>query len=374
MKRPPWVDPLPPASRNSMMALLNHRDAVGTDLTDRERQVLEAVVRTYVDTAEPAGSRTVSSVFDLGVSAATIRNTMSDLEEKGYLFHPHTSAGRVPTDRAYRFFVDRLMEPHQPSIRERIRLEEEIERSGSFAVEQLVRHATRAMSLISNELGVAVAPRINEANLDRLELIKVSSSKVLLVATIRGGLVRTVYADLPVEIDEETLLTVTRALNERLAGLSFSEIRRSLPDRLRDSVSSKVGSDLMNVFVQSGSELFDIQALDDTSLHLGPTSVLAGQPEFESGEQLKGLIQLTEQRDLLAQTVGSRRHGGRLRITIGEENDSTALSDFTLVTAEYHVGDLKGVIGVIGPTRMPYEKVVTIVDYTSTLVTRILGP
>ena len=262
------------------MTSLNHSDTVGTDLTDRERQVLEAVVRTYVDTAEPAGSRTVSSVFDLGVSAATIRNTMSDLEEKGYLFHPHTSAGRVPTDRAYRFFVDRLMEPHEPSSRERIRLEEEIERSGSFAVEQLVRHATRAMSLISNELGVAVAPRINEANLERLELIKVSSSKVLLVATIRGGLVRTVYADLPVEIDEETLLTVTRALNERLAGLSFSEIRRSLPDRLRDSVSSKVGSDLMNVFVQSGSELFDIQALDDTSLHLGPTSVLAGQPEL----------------------------------------------------------------------------------------------
>ena len=165
MKRRHWVDPLPPASRNSMMTSLNHSDTVGTDLTDRERQVLEAVVRTYVDTAEPAGSRTVSSVFDLGVSAATIRNTMSDLEEKGYLFHPHTSAGRVPTDRAYRFFVDRLMEPHEPSSRERIRLEEEIERSGSFAVEQLVRHATRAMSLISNELGVAVAPRINEANL-----------------------------------------------------------------------------------------------------------------------------------------------------------------------------------------------------------------
>ena len=184
------------------------------------------------------------------------------------------------------------MEPHEPSIRERIRLEEEIERSGSFAVEQLVRHATRAMSLISNELGVAVAPRINEANLDRLELIKVSSSKVLLVATIRGGLVRTVYADLPVEIDEETLLTVTRALNERLAGLSFTEIRRSLPDRLRDSVSMS-GIRSYERVCPVRLELFDIQALDDTSLHLGPTSVLAGQPEFESGEQLKGLIQLT---------------------------------------------------------------------------------
>lgn len=356
------------------MAALDPRDMVGTDLTDRERQVLEAVVRTYVDTAEPAASRTVSRAYDLGVSAATVRNTMSDLEEKGYLFHPHTSAGRIPTDLAYRFFVDRLMEPYQPSARERAVLEEEIERSGTSAVEMLVRQATRAMSLISNELGVAVAPLVDDAVLERLELIKVSSNKVLLVATIRGGLVRTVYADLPVEIDGETLLTVTRALNERLAGLTFSEIRGSLPDRLRDSVPPEATSELMNVFVQSGAELFDIKALDDTSLHLGPTSVLAGQPEFESGEQLKELISLTEQRDLLAQTVGNRRHGGRLRITIGEENDSSMLSGFTLVTAEYRVGDLKGVIGVIGPTRMPYEKVVTIVDYTSTLVTRILAP
>ncbi len=146
----------------------------------------------------------------------------------------------------------------------------------------LVRQATRALSLISNELGVAVAPRVDDAVLERLELIKVSNNKVLLVATIRGGLVRTVYADLPVEIDSDTLLTVTGALNERLAGLTFSEIRRSLPERLRDSVAGERGSELMNVFVQSGAELFDIRVLDDTSLHLGPTSVLAGQPEFES--------------------------------------------------------------------------------------------
>ncbi len=199
---------------------------VGTDLSDRERQVLEAVVRTYVDTAEPAGSRTVSRVYDLGVSAATVRNTMSDLEEKGYLFHPHTSAGRIPTDLAYRFFVDRLMEPLAPSPKERADLERELEGAGTSAVERLVVHATRALSLISNELGVAVAPTLEEAVLEKLELIKVSTSKVLLVATIRGGVVRTVYVDLPVEVPSETLVIVTVALNERLAGLSLTEIRR----------------------------------------------------------------------------------------------------------------------------------------------------
>jgi heat-inducible transcriptional repressor len=237
----------------------------------------------------------------------------------------------------------------------------------------LVWHATRALSFISNELGVAVAPRLDEAVLERLELIKVSSSKVLLVATIRGGVVRTVYVDLPVEVASETLVSFTVALNERLAGQTLIEIRRTLPERLRDAAVDEHGSQLMNIFVQSGAELFDLRIFDATDLHLGPASVLAAQPEFESGEQLKGLISLTEERDLLARAVGSREHSGRLKITIGEENTSSMLSDFTLVTAEYSVGHLKGVIGVIGPTRMPYEKVVTIVDYTSSLVTRILA-
>ena len=347
-------------------------DSAGTDLTERERQVLEAVVRTYVDTAEPAGSRTLSRSFDLGVSAATVRNTMSDLEEKGYLFHPHTSAGRVPTDLAYRFFVDRLMEPAAPSARDRESLARELEGAGTSAVERLVFHATRALSLISNELGIAVAPTLVEAILEKLELVKVSSSRVLLVATIGDGVVKTVYVDLPVEVPSETLVTVTVALNQRLAGQTLSEIRRTLPERLRDSVADEAGAEFLNVFVQSSGELFDLSALDAQRLHLGPASVLASQPEFGSEERLKSLITLTEERDLLAETLGTRNHGGNLRITIGAENAASMLSDFTLVTAEYSVGDLKGVIGVIGPTRMPYEKVVTIVDYTSSMVSRIL--
>ncbi len=350
------------------------RVPAGKDLSARERQVLEAVVRTYVETAEPAGSRNVSRRFDLGVSAATVRNTMSDLEDKGYLLHPHTSAGRVPTDLAYRFFVDQLMEPVILSVADRRVLAQELDQAGSSAVERLVRHAARALSLISNELGIAVAPRLESAVLEKLELIQVSTSRVLLVATIRGGVVRTVYVDVPVEVPPDTLVTLMLVLNERLAGLSLDEIRRTLPERLRDAHSGEHGADeLLNIFVQSGAELFDLQKLDATEIHLGNASVLASQPEFESGERLKGLIELTERRDLLARAVGNREHRGQLKITIGGENDELDLAEFTLVTAEYRVEGLKGVIGVIGPTRMPYEKVVTIVDYTSTLVSRLLG-
>lgn len=356
------------------MAGLDKRPLVGGELSDRERQVLEAVIRTYVDTAEPAGSRTVSRRFDLGVSPATVRNTMSDLEAKGYLVHPHTSAGRVPTDLAYRFFVDQLMEPSRLSAAEQQQFVQELGAAWPSAVERLVRQAVRALSLLSNELGVALAPRLEDAILERVELIQVSSDKVLMVATIRGGVVRTVYVDLPVEVPPKALLNLTVALNERLSGLSLYEIRRTLPERLRDAQPSDSGAaELLNIFLQSGAELFSLQDLDASRIHLGSASVLAAQPEFESGTRLKGLIELTERRDLLAQAVGSRRHAGQLQITIGCENDAEVLTGFTLVTAEYQVGGLKGVIGVIGPTRMPYEKVVAIVDYTSSMVTRVLG-
>ena len=348
---------------------------IGQDLSERERQVLEAVVRTYVDSAEPAGSRTLAKRFDLGVSAATVRNTMSDLENKGYLFHRHASAGRIPTDHAYRFYVDRIVQPQPLTQVERSRLVQEIEIGGSSAVERLIQRAIRALSLLSRELGVAVAPRLSEAIVERLELIQVSSAKILMVMTIRSGFVHTVYVDLPGEVQADVLTSVTQVLNERLAGLTLLAISETLPDRLRDTGIGNGGGaeELLNIFIQSSSELFDWRPLQGGEVHLGQTSVLASQPEFNTGERLKGLIELTEQRALLADVLGSREHKGGLKITIGSENSEEALSDFTLVTAEYRVGQLEGVIGVIGPTRMPYEKVIAIVDYTSTLVNSVLG-
>ncbi len=354
---------------------LDNPGSVGQDLSDRERSVLEAVIRSYVDFAEPAGSRTLAKRFDLGVSPATVRNTMSDLEAKGYLFHRHTSAGRIPTDHAYRFYVDRIMRPQPLTEVERVRLVQEIEIEGSPVVERLVQRAIRALSVLSKELGVAVAPDLEDAIVERFELIQVSSAKILMVMTIRSGFVHTVYVDLPGEVQPDVLTSVTQVLNERLTGLTLHTISETLPDRLRDAGTGEGGGtdELLNIFVQSGSELFDWTSDQGDKVHLGQTSFLASQPEFNSEERLKGLIELTEQRALLADVLGNREHKGGLKITIGSENPAGALSDFTLVTAEYRVGRLKGVIGVIGPTRMPYEKVIAIVDYTSTLVNSVLG-
>ncbi|MDT8370065.1 MAG: heat-inducible transcriptional repressor HrcA [Longimicrobiales bacterium] len=356
------------------MPLRNDTTPSDEHLTDRELQVLEAVVRSYVERAEPAGSRTISRDFDLGVSPATVRNTMSDLEAKGYLDHPHASAGRVPTDRAYRYFVDRLMQPADLSLEDESRLVSELEASEFPAVEHLVRRATQALSMLSLELGLAVAPRLDDARLEKIDFVRVSADKVLMIATIESGVARTIYVDLPGGVPGEILTELGRILNERLAGQTLAEIRRSLPERLRDPGVSSDAAELLNIFLQSGTELFRPAATDESNVHIGRASVLTLQPEFTSGERLKGLIELTEQRGLLARALSGRDHERGLSITIGTENASEALSDFTLVTAEYAVGDLKGVIGVIGPTRMPYEKIISIVGTTSRLVSNLLTP
>jgi heat-inducible transcriptional repressor len=358
-----------------MMDGMGSSKPVGQDLTEREIRVLEAVVQAYVETAEPAGSRSVARRSGLGVSPATIRNTMSDLEEKGYLSHPHTSAGRVPTDLAYRFHVDQLIRLPSLSAEDQNTLVRELGAGGPTAVERLIQRAARALSLLSMELGIGLAPRLEAAVLERLELLRVSSNKVLLVATIRSGLARTLYVDFEGELPEDTLATLALLLNERLAGLTLREIRQTLPDRLRDfrADDSAAAEELLNIFIDSGSELFNWSDLGEGEILLGKTSLLAAQPEFTTGERLKSLIELTERRELLVAALSERIHQGGLRITIGGENTQEELSDFTLVTSEYHIGGLKGVIGIIGPTRMPYEKVIAIVDSTSSLVNQILG-
>jgi heat-inducible transcriptional repressor len=337
-------------------------------LSEREHHVLDAVIRTYVETAEPAGSRMLTRRFRLGVSPATVRNTMSDLEEKGYLYHPHTSAGRVPTDRAYRFFVDSLIGAPRVSDAELAAIRQEL---GTTAERQGVE---RLVGRLTQELGIAIAPRLDAAVLERLDLVPVTEGKVLLVLVLRAGGVRTIYVDVPGTVPGSALAPVARILNERLAGLTLREIRATLPQRLRDSVpAGDPASDLLNIFLQSGEEWFDSPAAPAAELHLGRASVLADQPEFASGERLRGLIELIDGRDLLQSVLGDRVGTQGLQVTIGEEHGTPALSGFTVVTSEYRVGDLKGVIGVIGPTRMPYDRVIAFVEKTSTLVSEFLA-
>ena len=344
------------------------------ELNGRERQILEAVIRSYVETAEPAGSRTLSRRFGLGVSPATIRNTMSDLEEKGFLFHPHTSAGRIPTNKAYRVYVDSLLSFPPIKAAETDRLAEELSgTSGSSPIEIILRRAAQTLGILTQELGVALGPRLDRSILRRLELVRLSSERLLMVLTLERGVMRTVFVEVPGEIADTALAEVTAVLNERLAGLTLQQIRSSLSSRLRDARSDVGASELLNIFLQEGEHLFDAALpMPDADVMLGAASVLAEQPEFSGADRLRRLLALTETPQALGDAIRKRVHAPGISITIGAEHDDPRFEDFTVVTAEYHVGSLAGVIGVIGPTRMPYEKVISLVGHTSQLLSDLL--
>ena len=338
-------------------------------LSERELRVLEAVVQTYIETAEPAGSQTIARRFGLGVSSATIRNTMSELEEKGYLFHPHTSAGRIPTDREYRLYVDTLMRFAPPSDEDRSHLRAELAGSRT-AIEEILRRAAQVLGVLTQEMGVAVAPALDELVVDRLELVQVSAERLLLVFTLRSGVLRTIFVGIPGLLPPGALDEVTRILNERLGGLTGREMRRTLPERLRDAGEPGTERELLNIFIAERDEIFDL-AGDRSAVMLGSAQLLAEQPEFASNERMRALLSLTEGRDLLRDALEARRRHG-LTVTIGGEHADPRLGGFTLVTSSYQAGALRGVIGVMGPTRMPYDKIIGLVEHTSRLVEGLL--
>jgi heat-inducible transcriptional repressor len=332
-------------------------------LSERERRVLEAVIETYIATAEPAGSHTVARRSALGISPASIRSTMSELEVKGYLYHPHTSAGRIPTDRAYRVYVDAMVQlvPPDPQVREQL----ETELSNGLSSEDLLIRAAQVLGILTQELGLAVAPALEAIVLERVDLVTVSADRLLLVLNLRSGTVRSIYIRLRGALDRVQVDEVQRVLNERLGGLTLREIRATFADRLRDAASSADAGVLLDIILAEGDGLFDVPEPREAVV-LGSASILIDQPEFASAEQVRSLLSLTD-RGLLRDALAERKREG-LTVTIGGEHEEPGLAGFTLVTSTYRRGSATGVIGVLGPTRMPYDKIVGLVEHTGRLI------
>lgn len=338
----------------------------GEGLTERQFRILEAVIQIYVETAQPAGSQATARRSRLGISPASVRAAMGELETQGYLFHTHTSGGRIPTDRGYRLYVNRLMRPATVSESARAKIESEIVPGSRNAIDEILRRAAQVLGVLTQELGIAIAPTLDGLVLERLELVRVSSERLLAVLTLQSGLVRTIFVEVPASVAAEAVEHVSRILNERLAGLPLGEIRSTMPERLRDVGSASHNGELINIFVAQGEELFDLSAGESTVV-LSSAQPLADQPEFASNGRMRDLLHLTERRDLLRQAFEDHHRRG-LTITIGTENTDPKLSDFTLVTSSYERGGLSGVIGVLGPTRMPYDKIIGLVEHTSRMV------
>jgi len=337
------------------------------ELTDREKQILKYIVEDFVETAAPVSSRNLVKRHNLPYSPATVRNVMMDLEERGLISQPHVSAGRIPTDLGYRVYVDELMSVESLSRQERRKVLENLRRV-SRDVEQILQRASQVLGEISHQLGIVLLPRFYEGVFDRLELVPISEHRTLLVLKIRSGLVKTIMLELDFEISRQTLEQTARILNERLHGLTLGEIKRTIDERLR-SVSGGHPS-LIQYFKKSADYVFDFEDWED--FYFGGTRHILRQPEFSNTQHLSEIMEFLEDRRTIVQFLDRPVRERRVRVLIGRENPVRYLRHCSVVTSSYRIGEVHGVIGVIGPTRMDYPRIVSIVNYMSRAISEIV--
>ncbi|MGB2980710.1 MAG: heat-inducible transcriptional repressor HrcA [Candidatus Zixiibacteriota bacterium] len=337
-------------------------------LSERERLVLKSLINHYVATAEPVGSRAVAQKYRLGISPATVRNTMQDLEEMGLITHPHTSAGRVPTDKGYRLYVDSMMGPEALTASEEDQIRREI-CADYAAVEDILEQTALVLATVSKQLGLTIAPRFDSGILTSINLIPVAEKKILVVLAVKHGLVRTVLLEAESSVDVKSLEKTADVLNEKLSGLTLGEIKESIDLRLKET--SPADARLIKLFLDSTDSLLDLTEPDQ--MHLGGTTNIVDQPEFKDREKLRSLIEVLEEKKLLAELISAKGIKEGISITIGKEMERGEMESCSLVTSPYRAGKVRGTIGIIGPTRMRYSKLVSMVQYTAKLLSDVLS-
>jgi len=338
-------------------------------LTDREQSILHHVVYNYIQTAIPVGSRYISKHFGTSLSPASIRNVMADLEDSGLLSHPHTSAGRIPTDKGYRFYIDYLMDVQQLSEDDKIRIQQHLEQTND--ADELLRETSKLLGKISRHLSIVSSPHLSSGIFDKIELIPIASSKMLVVISIRSGIVRTIMMEVGIEVRREHLEHVSRLMNERLSGLTLREIRDSFVDRVKDVQDEKTG--LIRLFVESVDQLFT-DSKEREKVHIGGTKNIIDQPEFVDPKNFRSVIELIENEDIIVHLL--EKHDELQKgfvVTIGAENKEESTKEYSFITATYDVAGITGRVGIIGPTRMNYGKVIPLVDYVAQAIAKMLS-
>jgi heat-inducible transcriptional repressor len=337
-------------------------------LSERSRQILEAIIDDYIRTAEPVGSRSVTRRHGLSLSPATVRNVMSDLEEMGFLSSPHTSAGRVPTDKAFRFYVDSLLQVgtiHQDQ-------QEEIRRhyrGHGRDVGEILKETSRVLSSISHYIGIVIAPRFAANVFRQIEFVKLCGRRILAILVSESGIVQNRIVESDEDLDAEDLVRMSNYLNGLLKGLTISEVKRRIVGEMENE---KVRYDSLLSRALKLSE----QTLDDSTADVfieGQINILE-QPEFSDVEKMKDIFRAFEEKSQLITLLDRCMDAERVNIFIGAENFLSRMNQLSVVTAPYASGpNTIGVLGVIGPTRMGYDRVIPIVDYTARILSELLG-
>ena len=331
-------------------------------LSSRERDILRAVVQHFVLTANPVGSRQLSRKQGVDLSPATIRNVMADLEEMGLLCHPHTSAGRVPSDLGYRLYVDDLMESRELTHEEREEIERELE-GASQDLDDLMAVTARVLSSASKLLSIVMVPALDEAILDRIELVRLSENRLLVVISLQSGPVKTIMVEVEHTLGEEQLRITSQALNSRLAGLSLHEVRAQIGERIARIPAAHAG--LVRFFVDSADRLFSFSDREEVMIG-GRVQVLA-QPEFSDPQSMRGIIELIEDKDIIVHLLHAQT-SENVNISIGGENPDWRAKDLSVLTSTYQAATRSGKVGVIGPKRMDYGKLKSLVEFTAKMI------
>jgi len=290
---------------------------------------------------------------------------MSDLEDLNYITHPHTSGGRMPTDKGYRYFVNELMDIEHLKSGEKAKIKKQIDEL-DLASDEIYKEISKILGRLTKEISIVSQPNFSKAILEKLELVNISSNKVLVVVSIKSGFVRTLIFDVHSEISRDKLEKISRILNERLSGLTLKEIKKTYKDRIGELQSEHTG--IVKVFVDSIDKIFHDET-DGMTLYVGGTLEILSQPEFGSTQNYKNLIELTDDKDVVIHVLNSiPTDENGVAISIGEESKDDKMKDYSIISTTYSIGDMSGKIALIGPKRMNYSKLVSWLNFTTDLI------
>ena len=324
------------------------------ELDERKKKILQAVIRNYLETGEPVGSRTISKYTDLNLSSATIRNEMADLEEMGYILQPHTSAGRIPSDPGSRFYVDAMMAEKE---REVVEMKEMlVERQDKM--ETLLKQVAKVLAQNTQYATMISAPKTNKNKLKFIQLSKVDNHQILAVIVTEGNVIKNNILRVHEELNDETLLKLNILLNTNLNGLSIDEINLGMISVMKQQAG--IHSDIVSEVIDAVAE--DIRADEDLEIYTSGTNNIFRYPELADQQRASELINAFEEKQLLGELLLDTAEEGErtdIQVYIGNETPVQSMRDCSVVTATYELGDgMKGTIGIVGPKRMDYDKVI----------------
>ena len=324
------------------------------ELDERKITILKAIIKTYLETGEPVGSRTISKYTDLKLSSATIRNEMSDLEAMGYILQPHTSAGRIPSDKGYRFYVDQIMQEKEQEVTEIKELMiQRVDR-----VELVLKKLAQLLATNTNYAALISGPQYHRNKLKFIQLSMMDDRKLLIVTVVEGNLIKNTMVDVPRNISREELLNLNILLNSALNGLTIEEINLDVISRLKEQAG--VHSSLVDTVLTEVARAIRADEEDLQIYTSGATNIFK-YPELSDGDRASELLKAFEQKDVLQELITDVNEASDetgIQVYIGNETPVQTMKDCSVVTANYDLGEgIRGTIGIIGPKRMDYEKV-----------------